>query len=104
MRIIDNNTGIVLTTSNIPYGAFLYAKSGKNVKKGDVICNWDPYNAVIISELAGSLAFESIEESVTFREEIDEQTGFTEKVIMESRDKKKNPMIKIMDVKEQGGS
>ncbi len=99
MRIIDNNTGIVLTTSNIPYGAFLYAKSGKNVKKGDVICNWDPYNAVIISELAGSLAFESIEESVTFREEIDEQTGFTEKVIMESRDKKKNPMIKIMDVK-----
>jgi DNA-directed RNA polymerase subunit beta' len=99
MRIIDNNTGIVLTTSNIPYGAFLYAKSGKNVKKGDMICNWDPYNAVIISELPGSLAFESIEESVTFREEIDEQTGFTEKVIMESRDKKKNPMIKIMDVK-----
>ncbi len=99
MRIIDNNTGIVLTTSNIPYGAFLYAKSGKNVKKGELICNWDPYNAVIISELAGTLAFESIEESVTFREEIDEQTGFTEKVIMESRDKKKNPMIKIMDVK-----
>jgi hypothetical protein len=59
---------------------------------------------VIISELAGKLAFESIEESVTYREEIDEQTGFTEKVIVESRDKKKNPTIKIMDPEEQGGS
>ncbi len=98
MRIVDSNTGIVLTTSNVPYGAFLYGKPGK-VKKGDVICTWDPYNAVIISELAGSLAFESIEESVTYREEIDEQTGFTEKVIVESRDKKKNPTIRIMDVK-----
>ncbi|MBS1581934.1 MAG: DNA-directed RNA polymerase subunit beta' [Bacteroidetes bacterium] len=99
MRIVDNNTGIVLTTSNIPYGAYLYFKSGKNVKKGDVICTWDPYNAVIISELAGTLAFESIEESVTYREEIDEQTGFTEKVIVESRDKRKNPTIRIIDGK-----
>ncbi|MFZ1686033.1 MAG: DNA-directed RNA polymerase subunit beta' [Flavobacteriales bacterium] len=99
MRIVDNNTGIVLTTSVIPYGAFLYHKSGKNVKKGDVICTWDQYNAVIISELSGKLAFESIEESVTYREEIDEQTGFTEKVIVESRDKRKNPTIKIMDLK-----
>ena len=99
MRIVDNNTGIVLTTSNIPYGAMLYKVSGKNVKKGDMICNWDPYNAVIISEHPGTLAFESIEESVTFREQIDEQTGFTEKVIVESRDKKKNPMIRIIDAK-----
>ncbi len=99
MRIVDNNTGIVLTTSNIPYGAYLYAKSGQNVKKGDMLCNWDAYNAVIISELAGTLAFESIEESVTFREQIDEQTGFTEKVIVESRDKRKNPTIKIIDPK-----
>ncbi|HEY0977888.1 MAG TPA: DNA-directed RNA polymerase subunit beta' [Flavobacteriales bacterium] len=99
MRIVDNNTGIVLTTSNIPYGAYLYTKSGKNVKKGEMICNWDAYNAVIISELAGTLAFESIEESVTFRDQIDEQTGFTEKVIVESRDKRKNPTIKIIDAK-----
>jgi DNA-directed RNA polymerase subunit beta' len=99
MRIVDNNTGIVLTTSNIPYGAMLYAKTGKTVKKGEMICQWDPYNAVIISELSGSLAFESIEESVTYRQEIDEQTGFTEKVIVESRDKRKNPMIKIIDAK-----
>ncbi|MCB9169897.1 MAG: DNA-directed RNA polymerase subunit beta' [Flavobacteriales bacterium] len=99
MRIVDSNTGIVLTTSNIPYGAFLYIRGGKDVKKGDVICTWDPYNAVIISEFAGKLEFESIEESVTYREEIDEQTGFAEKVIVESRDKKKNPTIKIMDTK-----
>jgi DNA-directed RNA polymerase subunit beta' len=99
MRIVDSNTGIVLTTSNIPYGAYLYLKGGITVKKGDVICTWDPYNAVIISELPGVLEFESIEESVTYREEIDEQTGFTEKVIVESRDKRKNPTIKIMDAK-----
>ncbi|MBL0036032.1 MAG: DNA-directed RNA polymerase subunit beta' [Flavobacteriales bacterium] len=99
MRIVDTNTGIVLTTSNIPYGAYMYMKGGKNVKKGDVICTWDPYNAVIISELPGTLEFESIEENATYREEIDEQTGFTEKVIIESRDKRKNPAIKIMDPK-----
>ncbi|MBL7958546.1 MAG: DNA-directed RNA polymerase subunit beta', partial [Flavobacteriales bacterium] len=99
MRIVDANTGIVLTTSNLPYGAYLYTQGGKAIKKGDLICTWDPYNAVIISEMAGTLAFESIEENATFREEIDEQTGFAEKVIIESRDKRKNPTIRIMDPK-----
>ena len=99
MRIVDQNTGIVLTTSNIPYGAFIYVKAGKPIAKNEVICTWDPYNAVIISEMAGKLEFESIEENATYREEIDEQTGFAEKVIIESRDKRKNPTIKIMDVK-----
>jgi DNA-directed RNA polymerase subunit beta' len=99
MRIVDSNTGIVLTTSNIPYGAFLYAQHGQKLSKNDLICTWDPYNAVIISEFAGKLAFESIEENATYREEIDEQTGFAEKVIIESRDKRKNPAIRIMDVK-----
>ncbi|MBL0128158.1 MAG: DNA-directed RNA polymerase subunit beta' [Flavobacteriales bacterium] len=99
MRIVDKNTGIVLTTSNVPYGAMMYTKAGKSIKKNDLICTWDPYNAVIISEMAGTLAFESIEENATFREEIDEQTGFAEKVIIESRDKKKNPTIRIMDPK-----
>jgi len=99
MRIVDTNTSIVLTTNNIPYGAYIYLKGGGTVKKGDVICTWDPYNAVIISELAGTLEFESIEENATYREEIDEQTGFTEKVIIESRDKRKNPAIRIMDPK-----
>ena len=99
MRILDHNTGIVLTTSNIPYGATLFFKHGDNVEKGAVIVKWDPYNAVILSETAGILDFENIEEGITFREEVDEQTGFVEKVIIESRDKKKNPTIKVLDIK-----
>jgi DNA-directed RNA polymerase subunit beta' len=99
LRIIDQNTGIVLTTANIPYGSTLFFKNGDSLEKGQVICKWDPYNAVILSETAGSLEFENIEEGITFREEVDEQTGFVEKVIVESRDKKKNPAIKVLDLK-----
>ena len=99
MRILDSNTGIVLQTANIPYGAFMSAKNGDTVDKGAVICRWDPYNAVILSEIDGKLAFEGIEENITFREEVDEQTGFREKVIIESRDKKKIPAILIVDKK-----
>ncbi|MCB0430169.1 MAG: DNA-directed RNA polymerase subunit beta' [Flavobacteriales bacterium] len=95
-RIIDPNTRIVLTTSNIPYGSNLYVKPGATVAKGDMICDWDPYNAVIISEFDGVLEFDNIEEGITFKEESDEQTGYKEKVIIESKDKTKNPMIKIL--------
>ena len=97
LRIIDKNTKIVLTTSHIPYGAHLYFKHGSQVKKNDLICEWDPYNALIISEVSGKIMFENIIENITFRVESDEQTGFEEKVIIESRDKTKNPFIKIMD-------
>ncbi|MGZ4056680.1 MAG: DNA-directed RNA polymerase subunit beta' [Bacteroidia bacterium] len=96
MRIIDANTKIVLTTGNIPYGSQAYVKNLAKVKKGDLICDWDPYNAVIVSEFAGKIEFENVEEGITFREESDEQTGFKEKVIVESRDKSKNPSIKIV--------
>jgi DNA-directed RNA polymerase subunit beta' len=96
LRIVDKNTGIALTTHNIPYGAKLYVKNGGDVKKGSLICEWDPYNAVIISESAGQIAFENVLEGVTFKEESDEQTGFREKVIIETRDKTKNPVIKIV--------
>ena len=65
------------------------------MKKGQLICSWDPYNAVILSEFAGKIEFEHIEEGITFREESDEQTGYKEKVIIDSRDKTKNPVIKI---------
>jgi DNA-directed RNA polymerase subunit beta' len=95
MRIVDVNTNIVLTTGNIPYGAQLYVKNGETLKKGQLICDWDPYNAVIVSDFAGTLQFDHIEEGVTFREESDEQTGFREKVIIESKDKTKNPSIRI---------
>jgi DNA-directed RNA polymerase subunit beta' len=97
MRIVDKNTKIVLTTANIPYGAQLYIKNGEEVPAGKLICDWDPFNAVILSEMSGILEFEALEEGITYREEADEQTGFAEKVVIESRDKTKNPAIKIVD-------
>jgi len=97
MKIVDKKTGIVLTSSNIPYGANLYVKDGAEVKKGEPISDWDPYNAVILSEFEGKISFENIIEGVTFRIESDEQTGYNEKVIIESRVKTKNPVIKILD-------
>ena len=99
LRIVDVNTDIVLYTHNLPYGATLYLNDGDLVKKGDLVCEWDPYNAVIISEYDGKVAFENVIEGVTYRDEFDEQTGFREKVITESRDKTKNPIIKILDKK-----
>jgi DNA-directed RNA polymerase subunit beta' len=100
MRVVDPKTKIQLTTNLIPYGATLYIKPGKKVKKGDVVCDWDPYNAVIITEEAGKVEFENILEGITFRVESDEQTGFEEKVIVENRDKKKNPTIKVLNGKD----
>ena len=97
LRILDKNTGIALTSHNIPYSSKLYIKNGSDVKKGMVVCEWDPYNAAIISEISGKVAFDAVLEGVTFREESDEQTGFREKVIVETRDKTKNPMIKVLD-------
>jgi len=96
MRIIDKNTRIPLTTHSITYGSRLYVKDGSQVKKGDLMSEWDPYNAVIISESAGKIGFESVIEGITYREESDEQTGYREKVIIETRDKTKNPGIKIL--------
>jgi len=102
MRIIDPSTNLILTTANIPYGANLYIKNGSKVTKGDLICDWDQYNALIVSEIAGKIEFEDIEEGITFREESDEQTGFKEKVIIERRDKTKNPLIKVVDKNGEG--
>jgi DNA-directed RNA polymerase subunit beta' len=97
MRIVDQNTGINLASHNIPYGSNLFFMNGDKVKKGEVICSWDPYNAVIVSEVAGKLRFVNIEEGKTFRVESDEQTGYFEKVIIEARQKIKNPSIEVVD-------
>ena len=96
LRIVDKNTGIVLANHNIPYGSKLYIKNGSNVKKNDVICDWDPYNALIVSESNAKLVFDNLIDGITYKEESDEQTGFREKVIIESRDKKKNPNAKLI--------
>ncbi len=100
LKIIDTVNDIILTTNNIPYGAELHIKSGKMIKKGDLICSWDPYNAVIISEFSGTAQFEDIIEDVTYHHEADEQTGYREKVMVDSKDKTKNPTIKIVSGKE----
>jgi DNA-directed RNA polymerase subunit beta' len=94
-RIVDE-TGKVLISNNVPYGAMLRAKHGDMMKAGDPICFWDAYNAVILSQVDGKIEFEAIEEGVTFIEESDEQTGFKEKVIIDTRDKTKNPSINVL--------
>lgn len=98
VKIIDkNNKQRILSNNHMPYGAVLHIEEGQEVKKGDVICEWDPYNAVIISEFAGTIEFESFDEGVTYREETDDQTGYREKVIIESKNRRKIPMIKLVD-------
>jgi DNA-directed RNA polymerase subunit beta' len=98
-RIIEAGTNKIIVTNNIPYGSYLYVQDGAKINKGDRICSWDPYNAVIISEFAGATQFEAVLEGITFREESDEQTGHREKVIIDTRDKTKNPVIQIIDNK-----
>ena len=97
MRIVDPNTKIVLLSHNVPYGAKLYYGEGDKVQKGDLICEWDPFNAVIISEASGKIHFENFIENVTYKVESDEQTGLKEKVIIESRDKTKTPSAYIVN-------
>ena len=98
LKVIDTKTGLVLSTNNIPYGSFVYIKNGQKVKANSVVCQWDPYNGVIISEFAGKVSFENIEQGLTYQVEIDEQTGFQEKVISESRNKKLIPTLHINDL------
>jgi DNA-directed RNA polymerase subunit beta' len=99
VRIIDEKTGVVLMNANIPYGSDLMIHGQKSIKKGDVICKWDPYNALIITEVKGKVVFKDMEPGITYREEMDEQTGFDRIVIIESRDKRRNPAIHIVDPK-----
>ena len=99
IKLVDKKTGIVLSTNNIPYGSTIFVKNGQSLKKGTVVCQCDPYNGVIISEFSGKVRFENIEQGVTYQVEIDEQTGFQEKVISESRNKKLIPTLHIEDSK-----
>ncbi len=96
IRINDEKTGKQLSTNHVPYGAFLNVKPGKKVVKGDQLCFWDPWNAVILSEIPGKIEYEAIEEGITYRDESDEQTGHKEKVIIDTRDKSKNPTLIVV--------
>jgi DNA-directed RNA polymerase subunit beta' len=97
LKIIDKNTGITLTTHSMPYGSKLYIKNGSEIKKDSIICEWDPYNGVIITEFDGKVSYRDLSDNITFREESDEQTGYKEKVIIETRDKTKNPTLRIVN-------
>ena len=99
VRLIDLKSKNVLSTKNIPYGSSLFVKSGDKVKINDVLCKWDPFNGVVVSEFTGKIIYENIEQGITYQVEIDEQTGFKEKVISESRNKKIIPSLIITDNK-----
>jgi DNA-directed RNA polymerase subunit beta' len=93
VRIMDVKNDRLMITNNVPYGALLAVKDGAQVKKGDVICTWDPFNNVVVAEQNGKIKFENIIEGFTYRDEADEQTGHREKVVIESKDKTKIPTI-----------
>ena len=97
IRFIDPHTDIVLSTMNVPYGSSLYHKTGDTVAKGEVIAKWDPFNAVIVTEYAGTLKFRDVIEGVTFHSETDDTTGLTERIITESKDKTKVPTCDIVN-------
>ena len=95
VRLLDPKSKKVLMTSSVPYGAYLQVGEGEQVKKGQELCYWDPYNAVILAKSSGTVSFEAIEEGITYKEEYDEQTGHKQKVIIDTRDKTKNPTLLV---------
>ena len=97
VRFVEPTTGIVLLTQSVPYGSTLYRPADDKVSKGDVVAKWDPFNAVIVSEVPGKVQFEDVIEGVTYRVESDEATGLSENIIIESRDRTKVPAVHILD-------
>jgi len=97
MRIVSPETGMIYTTANIPYGSTLFFGNGAEVHKGDMICEWDPFNAVIVTEEEGKVRFENVVEGVTYRVESDEATGLHEKIIIESKDRTKVPEAQLIN-------
>jgi DNA-directed RNA polymerase subunit beta' len=95
IKIIEPKSKKVLISNHVPYGAFLKVKDGDKVEKDQELCYWDPYNAVILTEFDGKIKYDTIEENLTYREISDEQTGHREKVIIDSKDKTKNPALII---------
>jgi DNA-directed RNA polymerase subunit beta' len=94
-RLLDAKTNLLVTTYHLPYSSRLYLKDGQKIAKNDLICEWDPYNALILTDIDGTVEFSGLEEGITYKEESDEQTGYKEKVISDSRDKNKIPVIRI---------
>jgi DNA-directed RNA polymerase subunit beta' len=99
LRIIDPRTGRVTANNYIQYGSYLFVQEGQEVQRGDKICEWDPFNAVIVTEFVGKIRYNNLEEGTNFRMERDDQTGFAEKVVIESKNKRKIPTISVVDGK-----
>ena len=97
VQFVDPNTDINMATLTVPYGSSLFFKDGDLVKKGDVVCKWDPFNAVIVSEYAGKLQFDNVIEGATFKTETDETSGMTERIITESKDHNVIPTVHVVD-------
>jgi len=97
VQFVDPDTDINMATLTVPYGSSLFFKDGDLVKKGDVVCKWDPFNAVIVSEYAGKLQFDNVIEGATFKTETDETSGMTERIITESKDHNVIPTVHVVD-------
>ncbi|QMU66710.1 MAG: DNA-directed RNA polymerase subunit beta' [Flavobacteriaceae bacterium] len=97
IKVTDKKTGITLNSNIIPYGSTIFKKDRKTIKKGDVICQWDPFNGVVVSEFSGKVKFDNLEQGINYQVEIDEQTGFQEKVIIDSKNKKIIPSLIVQD-------
>ncbi len=97
MHIDDPHTGMVLTTANIAYGSKLFVENGATLKKGDLICEWDPFNAVIVCEVSGKVTFKNVVEGITYKSEVDDATGLEEKIVIESKDRSVAPVAEIVD-------
>ena len=97
MRIVDPKTDVTLFSALLPYGSKLFKMAGEEIKRGDLIAEWDPYNVVIMSDVDGKVSFENVIENVTYRVESDSQTGLQDKVVIESRQRTKNPTLNIVD-------
>ena len=97
MRIVDPKTDVTLFSALLPYGSKLFKMAGEEIKRGDLIAEWDPYNVVIMSDVDGKVSFENVIENVTYRVESDSQTGLQDKVVVESRQRTKNPTLNIVD-------
>ena len=99
VHFIDINTGIILSSQNIPYGAQLFVGDKEKVEKGTMVAKWDPFNAVIVTELAGKIHFNDVIEGVTYRVEEDEATGLRERIIIEAKERNRIPSADILDEK-----
>ncbi len=100
--IIEDENGREKESHKVPYGSTLSVMDGKKVKAGEVLANWDPHTRPIISEYSGKVKFENVEEGITVAKQIDDVTGLSTLVVIDSKQKgtqskTSRPQIKLLD-------